>query len=224
MTEIAELLPLAAGVIISPLPIVAVVALLLTARGRLLGTAFAVTYLISGLAVTLVAVLGARGVTRGADRAHDVLTVLLAAILTVTFLVLAALAWRGRPRDGRPAVTPRWLAAVETLSPRAAVGLGVVLVITDGKNIGLQLRAGVVIDGLDHGLAVLIPVAIGFALVAGLGVLTPVLMTLAGPPSVQHLLGTFKDELVRHSAAMMTVLFTVLAALEASHVVGYLLR
>lgn len=224
MTGIAELLPLAVGVIVSPLPVVAVLALLLAPRGRLAGPAFAAAYVTVGVVVTVVAAVGTRGVTRGRGDAHDLVTVVLAGALTVVFVVLAVLAWRGRPRPGSVPRTPRWMAALDTVGPGRAAGLGVLLAITDGKNLGLQLHAGVLIDGLDAATPVLVGVAIGFALVAGIGVLAPVLLTLLGPASVHRGLVAFRDEIVRHTAAVMTVLFALLAALEAAHVAGYLLR
>lgn len=220
MAEFGDLVPIAIGIVVSPLEIVAVVALLATARGRSNGSAFAAAYIGVGVAVTALAVVGARGATRGNDGAHRTLTTVLAAGLTVVFLVLAVLAWRGRPRGGRDPAPPRWLAAVDTLTPARAAGLGLVLAATDGKNIGLQLRAGSVIDGLDAGLGALLAVAVAFALVSGLGVLVPVVIAVARPVSAQRWLGALRDDLVRHAPVIMAVLFAVLAAVQAGHVVG----
>lgn len=222
MAELGDLLPIAVGIVVSPLEIVAVVALLATTRGRSNGSAFAGAYIAVGVAVTAVAVVGARGATRGNDEAHRTLTTVLAAGLAVVFLVLAVLAWRGRPRGGRDPSPPRWLAAVDTMTPVLAAGLGLVLAATDGKNIGLQLRAGSVIDGLDAGVGVLLAVAVAFALISGLGVLVPVVVAVARPVSALRWLTALRDDLVRHASVIMTVLFAVLAAVQAGHVVEQL--
>src|SRR3954466_5339562 len=97
---IGQSLPTAVGVALSPVPIIAVVLMLVTPRGRTNGPCFVLGWLL-GLAVVGAIVLAAAG---GADASADdapaewvnVLKLVLGSLL----LLLAARQWRQRPTGG----------------------------------------------------------------------------------------------------------------------------
>src|SRR4051812_50221297 len=95
---IGQMLPAAVGVAISPLPIVAVVLMLVTARGRVNGPAFLLGW-VAGLAIVGVVVLS---VADGADASEGGAPAdwvsWLKLVLGILLLLLAARQWRGRPR------------------------------------------------------------------------------------------------------------------------------
>ena len=110
---IGDILGLAAGVAVSPLPIVAMILLLATPRGRADGLLFGVGWLV-GLAV-----LGA----------------------VVLALQLALRQWRARPAEGAEPEMPRWIASLDRLRPGGALGLGALLSAVNPKNGGLTIAA-----------------------------------------------------------------------------------
>ena len=106
---IGQVLTLAVGVSLSPVPIIAVVLMLGTPAGRRNGPAFLAGWVL-GLAVVgtiVLLVAGGAGANDGGEPATwvDVLKLVLGALL----LLLAVRQWRGRPRAGEAAELPKWM-------------------------------------------------------------------------------------------------------------------
>ena len=98
---IGDILGLAAGVAVSPLPIVAMILLLATPRGRANGSLFAVGWLV-GLSVLGAVVLLLAGPADPSDDGQPAAwTGWLKVVLGVLLLLLAARQWRARPAEGR---------------------------------------------------------------------------------------------------------------------------
>src|SRR6185295_19315284 len=124
---IGQVLSLGVGVALSPVPIIAVVLMLGTARARANGPAFVLGWVI-GLAVVGTIVLVAAG---GADASEsgepatwvDVLELVLGCLLAL----VAVRQWRGRPRQGGEAALPKWMQTIDTFTPRRALAMGVAL-------------------------------------------------------------------------------------------------
>lgn len=215
--DLGQLLPLAVGSIISPLPIVAIVAILLSPRGRANGLGFAAATAAVGFGFTVIAAVTTAGAGSGHSNGDDTVVLILTAVLTVGFVVLAWLSWRSRPRDGAEPKTPSWLAAVDSLTPAKAAGLGALMAATNSKNIPIELKAGSLIGAQDLPLPTVILVSVLFAVVAALGVLLPTALAASGSRTITAGLVRLKAEMIRHNAAIMTVLFAILAAVEGSH-------
>jgi hypothetical protein len=112
---IGDLLPSAFAVALSPIPIVAVVLVLGAPRARTAGPAFALGWIGGLLAVSVivVVVLGAGSDPDSDDPGISWLKVALG----ILFLAMAANQWTRRPREGREAETPKWMATIDT-APR----------------------------------------------------------------------------------------------------------
>ena len=114
---IGDILGLAAGVAVSPLPIVAMILVLATPRGRANGLLFWVGWL-AGLAIlgaVVLALAGPAGASEGGEPAAW--TGWLKLLLGVLALLLAARQWRGRPAPGAEPEMPRWMASIDKLKP-----------------------------------------------------------------------------------------------------------
>ena len=124
---IGEILPLAIGVAISPLPIIEIVLMLGTPGARATGTAFALGW-IAGLSLvgTIMLVIASGNATTNAG-APDTWVSVLKLVLGALFLLLAIKQWRSRPAEGDEAVMPKWMRAIDTFSPGKALVAGVVL-------------------------------------------------------------------------------------------------
>lgn len=114
---------------------------------------------------------------------------------------------------------PSWLAQIDSMQPGKAAVLGLLLTVPNAKNLPLELKAGSIIGGGHLGWVSVIAYSVLFAVGASIALI--VLSALAAVPSakVTDALSATKSTLIRHNAAIMTVLFLMLAALELSHVV-----
>ena len=207
---IGQMLPAAVGVALSPLPIVAVVLMLVSRRGRTNGPAFVAGWVV-GLAVIGAVVLGAAG---GAGASEDgspktwvsVLKLVLGALL----LFVALRQWRGRPRDPSQVETPKWMEALDTFTPVKAAGAGALLSAVNPKNTllavaGAAAIAGTGIDGSEQAIAYAI-----FVLVATIGVGAPVVVAFAMGDRSRELLDELRVWMAGHNAVIMAVLLLVL--------------
>ncbi|MGA1835919.1 GAP family protein [Herbiconiux sp. 11R-BC] len=224
MEHLEQLIPIAAGIMISPLPIAAIIAILLSPRAKANGFAYVGAFLLVCFAFTLVAALTTKGAGSGGSGGDEVIVLVLGILLTLGFLVLAVVSWVTRPKGGAEATMPSWLAAVDSLSAAKAFGLGVVMAVTNAKNIPLELKAGALIGASDLALPAAVGFAALFALAASLGILLPTLLASTGSHAVTRALTALKAELIAHNAIIMTVLFAILAAVQLSHVVAALAK
>ena len=94
---IGDILPLAIGVAISPVPIIAVVLMLGTPRARANGPAFAVGWLAGLTIVGAIVLLLASGNASEPDGPAEWASV-LKLVFGILFLSMAARIWRGRPK------------------------------------------------------------------------------------------------------------------------------
>jgi hypothetical protein len=206
---IGDVLGLAAGVAVSPLPIVAMILLLATPRGRANGSLFAVGWLagLAGLGTLVLALAGPADASSGGEPAAW--TGWLKLVLGVLALLLAVRQWRGRPAAGAEPEMPKWMASLDRMRPGGALGLGALLSAVNPKNGGLTIAAAASIAaaGLAGGSqAVVLAV---FVLVGSLGVLAPLVVDLAAGDRAARTLDTWKIWAADHNAAVMAVLFVI---------------
>lgn len=209
---IGQSLPVAVGVLISPLPIVAVVLMLVSERARTNAPAFVVAWFLAVLVlVGVVALLvGNAAPATGGPAAW---TGWLKIVLGAALLVLSVRQWRGRPRgDAEPAV-PGWMSAVERFTPVRAAGLAVLLGVVNPKNLLLVVSGGAAIAGASGGdSSVAVVASVVFALVASIGVITPVVIWFAMGARAAAVLDELKAWMIRNNATIMAVLLLVLGA------------
>jgi threonine/homoserine/homoserine lactone efflux protein len=209
---IGQILSFAVGVAISPVPIIAVVLMLATARGRVNGPAFLLGWL-AGLAVAgtvILLVAGGADASGGGEPPSWVGWLKLA--LGLGMLALAAKQWRGRPAEGKTAELPAWMKSIDSFKPGRALALAFALAAINPKNLLLTVGAAVAIAqaGLDTGEQA---IALGvFALIATLGVGTPVALYFVLGARSARMLANLRDWMGAHNPAIMTVLFLVLGA------------
>src|ERR1700742_4881460 len=115
---IGQVLSLAVGVAISPVPLIAVVLMLATPRGRVNGPAFLGGWLL-GLAVvgTVVLLASSGGDAADSDGAPATWVSWLKIVLALLLLAVAVKQWRGRPKAGEEAELPGWMRTIDTFTP-----------------------------------------------------------------------------------------------------------
>jgi Sap, sulfolipid-1-addressing protein len=206
---IGNILGLAAGVTVSPLPIVAMILVLATPRGRANGSLFGVGWL-AGLAVLGAVVLALAGpADASADGEPAAWTGWLKLLLGVLALLLAAREWRSRPAPGAEPSMPRWMAGIDRLEPGGALGLGALLSAVNPKNAGLTIAAAATIAGAGLAGAEQAVVLAVFVLIGSVGVLAPLVVYLVAGEGAARTLDGWKTWAATHNAAVMAVLFLV---------------
>jgi Sap, sulfolipid-1-addressing protein len=206
---IGDVLGLAAGVAVSPLPIVAMILVLATPRGRVNGSLFGNGWL-AGLSVLGTVVLLLAGPADPSDDGTPAAwTGWLKLLLGVGALLLAARQWRGRPAEGAAPEMPRWMAGLDKLKPGGALGLGALLSGVNPKNAGLTIAAAATIAGAGlAGGEQAVTLAV-FVVIGSAGVLAPLIVYLVAGERAARTLDAWKTWSGDHNAAIMAVLFLI---------------
>jgi hypothetical protein len=206
---VGEILGLAVGVAISPVPIIAVTLMLFSAHARSNGVSFLAGWITGLLAAgAIVLALGLEASDGGEADRGGVLRIVIGAL----FVLLGWRQWRGRPRGDEEPRLPAWMASVDRFSAPKAFGLAVLLSALNPKNLGLTVVAMATVGarGLETGEE--IGVLVVFVLIASITVAAPVAAYLALGERAEAVLTETKEWLVANNAAVMAVLFLVLGA------------
>jgi threonine/homoserine/homoserine lactone efflux protein len=208
---IGQLLPFAAGVAISPMPIVAVVLMLVTPRARTNGPAFLLGW-IAGVALAGTLVLLIAGPTDASDDGQPANWVnWLKLILGALLLLVAVRQWRHRPHPGDQIATPKWMSALDDFTPIKALGAGVLLSALNPKNLLLIVGGAAVVaqTGISSGDQIIAWSV--FTVIASLGVGAPVAIYFAMGDRAARTLDELKTWMATHNTAIMAVLCLIIA-------------
>ncbi len=206
---LGEILPLAIGIAISPVPIIAVILMLITPKARSNGLGFLVGWMLGLAIVGAIALILAdtAGVSTSSGPSTAVSVITLA--LGLLMLLIALRQWQSRPAPGEEAKMPKWMASLDSFTTVRSVGVGAVLSGVNPKNLILNLSAASIIAeaGLSAGeqaVALAVLVVIG-----SLGIIAPVAVYLFMGDRAGQLLSGWKTWLAANNATVMFVLFLV---------------
>jgi threonine/homoserine/homoserine lactone efflux protein len=142
---IGDILPLAIGVAISPVPIIAIVLMLATPRARTTGIAFTLGW-VAGLALVAAVVLLVESGGASEDSGEPATWAsLLKLAIGALFVLLALKQWQGRQKAGEEAALPKWMQTIDTFGAGKSLGLGALLSGLNPKNLGLTLGAALAV-------------------------------------------------------------------------------
>jgi threonine/homoserine/homoserine lactone efflux protein len=207
---IGEILPLAIGIAISPVPIIAVILMLITPQARTNGLAFLTGWLLGltvvGTVVLILANTADVGTSSGPSKAVSAVKLVLGVLL----LFIAARQWRRRPEAGEEAPLPKWMNALDRFTPGRAIGVGALLSGVNPKNLILNASAAATIaqaglSGVDQAVVLVVLIVVG-----SLSIIAPVAVYLGMGDRAADVLGEWKTWLAANNAAVMVVLFVVL--------------
>jgi hypothetical protein len=206
---IGDILTPAIGVAISPVPIIAVILMLFSRHATRNSLLFLVAWVL-GLAAVGAIVLafgfGSSSSGGGESTASGIVKLAIGAL----FLLLAAHAWRGRPREGEKARAPEWMSAIDEFTALKSFGVGILLSAINPKNLGLTITAGASIAAAGLSSGEEIGVFAIFLLIASLTVALPVIYYALAREQAQKRLDSLKEWLIEHNAAVMTTLLVVI--------------
>jgi threonine/homoserine/homoserine lactone efflux protein len=207
---IGQLLPFAVGVAVSPMPIVAVVLMLVTPQARTNGPAFLLGWLV-GVGIGGAILLALAGPTNASsDGAPADWVSWLKLLLGAALVLLAAKQWRGRPHEGDEVATPKWMGALDNFTPVKALLGGVVLSIANPKNLLLIVGGAAALAqfGLSAGDQTVCWIV--FTVIASVGVGAPVVIYFAMGERAAAILDELKTWMARNNAVVMAVLCLII--------------
>jgi len=206
---IGQVLPMAVGVALSPLPIIAVILMLVTRQARVNGPMFVIGWLL-GLAVIGVIVIGILGGVGGNAGGPSTPVLWLELVLGVLLLLVAARQFKGRPHDGQTAPTPPWMGAIDTFTPVKALGAAALLSGLNPKNLLLGVAAATSIAGTNLPTGQQAVAYLVFELIATIGVATPVVIYFALGDRAPAILQRMKGWMGQNNAVIMAVLCLII--------------
>ncbi len=206
--QLSDLLPAAIGIALSPLPIVAVILMLFSARAKTNGAAFVAGW-IAGLLVVGGAILLLGGTSAGTSSEPSQTSLIIQALLGLLLLAAALKQWRGfRAPSDEPAM-PAWMRTIDEFSAAKAFAVAALLSGVNPKNLALNAAGVLVIaqaglSSTQEWTALLV-----FVVLSSLTVALPVLYYFVGGEKAKAKLDTTKSWLIAHNGAVMAVLFLV---------------
>jgi threonine/homoserine/homoserine lactone efflux protein len=216
---IGDLLPLAIGVAISPIPIIAVILMLLSKQAAKASIGFLIGW-IAGIVVVTTLVLVLVGQAKNSASAPSTVSSVLKLVVGVLLLLVAARQWHSRPKEGEPATMPKWMGAIDSFNFGKALGLGFLLSGVNPKNLLMCIGAGTTI-GAGHLSAGGDVVAVAtFTVLAASTVATPVVIYLSAREKMRAPLTELRGWLTRNNATVMAVLLVVIGVMLIGKGIG----
>jgi hypothetical protein len=217
---IGNILPLAIGAAISPVPIIAIILMLITPKAKTNGPIFLAGWLlgltVAGAVVLVIADTAGVSTSGGPSTAAAVLDLLFGLL----FLLLALRQWRRRPPPGEDPAMPGWMKSLDRFTSARSLGLGAVLSGVNPKNLVLTVAAaaGIAQAGLTAGQQV--GALAVFIFLASVTVAAPLVIYLAMGARAAEVLDGWKSWLAANNAAIMSVLFVVFGVLLVGKGIG----
>lgn len=209
MSVVGDILPLAVGVLISPVPIIAVILMLFSTRAKRNSLSFVFGWVVGLAVVGSVALLigGTQDLSPGTEPSLAASVFRFA--LGLLLLFGAYRRWTRRPARGQQPTMPRWMQFVNSFTPRRAFGLALLLSAVNPKNLVLTLAAALAIaQSVLGGVASAIALAL-FVVIASMSVAAPVALYLISGEGAVRTLNGWKEWLTENNATVMIVLLLV---------------
>lgn len=210
LSVIGETLPLALGIAISPIPIIAAILMLLSPKARVTSVGYLLGWVIGITVAVVVFTLISSVLPEEDSDASAPVKGIIQLVLGLLLLLVALRQWRGRPRDGAAPVLPKWMQAIDKVTFPVALGLGFLLSALNPKNLLMGAGAGVAIGGAALDVGSLVVVIVVFVVIAASTVAVPVIAYLVAAEKLRGPLDTLRDWLQKENAVIMTVLLLVI--------------
>lgn len=220
---IGELLPLALGIAISPVPIIAVILMLFSPRAGSTSVAFMVGW-IAGIVVAVVIFLLLAGVLGdGSPGDPPAAASWIKLVLGLAFIALGILQWRKRPAPGTEPQLPGWMKAMSEFTAPKALGIGFVLSTINPKNLTMAIAAGVAIGSVGLSAGEQTVTVVVYTVIAASTVAVPVISYLVAAERMRDPLDRLRSWLEENNSTVMTVLLVVMGTVVFGKGLGGLL-
>ncbi len=211
-SAIGQILPTAIGVAISPVPIIAVVLLLASPKGKGKALGFLLGWLVGLGVVGVVVLLVADPAGASTDTGPATWVGWLLVILGALAFLLGIRQFRGRPRGDEEPPMPKWMAAIDEFTAGRSTAIGFVLAALNPKNLTLTLAAAATIASAGLTTTDSYIVLAVFVVIGTIGLAIPIGIYFLGGDKAAATLEELHHWLAVHNAAIMSVLFVVIGA------------
>lgn len=195
---------LAVAIAASPFAMLPAILLLFTDRPRASSSAFLAGWAGGLLVATTVAVLLSEVIETGGYAPAWVSWARLVA--GVALVVFGVRQWFSRAAKAEP----RWMSALSTMRPRAALRLGLLVSAANPKVLLMCVAAGITIGSSTVAPGLVVAWVLGFVAVASLSVAVPLAAFVILGERALPVLDRLRDWLQRNSSALMAVVITVI--------------
>ena len=207
---LGELLPLAVGVAISPIPIIAIILMLLAPQAGGTSVGFLLGWVVGVVVATTVFTVLAATIGLGESGGPSTAAAWTKIVLGLLLLLLAARQWRRRPAPGADPPLPKWMAAIDSFTFGKASVLGFALAAVNPKNLLMCAAAGASIGAVNLPTGDQVVAVAVFTVIAVSTVTAPVLAYAVAKERMRRPLDELHVWLGAHNAAVMSVLLLVI--------------
>jgi threonine/homoserine/homoserine lactone efflux protein len=217
---IGETLPLALGVAISPIPIIAAILMLLSPKARSTSLGFLIGWVLGILVAVVIFTLLASVLPEADDTASKPVAGTIKIVLGALLLVLAIKQWRSRPTGDAEPVLPHWMEAIDTMTAGRALVLGFLLSGLNPKNLLMGAAAGIAIGSADLTTDTYVITIAVYTVVAASTVAVPVIAYLLATARMAAPLASLRTWLVHNNSTVMAVLLLVIGVVVIGKGIG----
>ena len=209
---IGEILPEAIGVAISPVPIIAVVLLLATPRGKGKAVSFLLGWLVGLMVVGTIVLLVADPAGAAGDDGPATWIGWFTSILGALAVLLGVRQYRHRPRGDAEPPMPKWMSAIDKFTAVRSAVIGFALASINPKNLTLTLAAASAIASADLDTTDSFLVLVVFVVIGTFGLAMPLGIFFLGGEKAESTLSELRHWLALNNAAIMSVLLVVIGS------------
>ncbi|MCJ0906714.1 GAP family protein [Rhodococcus sp. ARC_M6] len=213
---IGDLLPLAVGVAVSPIPIIAAILMLLSKRAGSTSIGFAVGWVLGIVVATVIFVLLSSSLQKSDDEPSVVVS-WIKLVLGVLLLAFGVAQWRGR---GGEHATPKWMQAIDDMTAAKGFGLGFALAAINPKNLMMCIAAGISIGSAALPTGQVVVAIVIYAVIAASTVCVPVIGYLVAADRLRAPLAQLKVWLQGNNTTVMSVLILVIGVVLIGKGIG----
>lgn len=212
------------GIVMSPMPIAAVLFILMNSKNSRNGLAFLAGWVIS-FAFVMAAVLFIAGTRSFFDSYQNITPIVYIVMFgTGAFLLLFALySWIRRPNINTPAKPPKWIRSVGDLTPVKSFGVACVLAGFSPKNGMLAVTSAIAISAISVNVGESIVFSILFLVLASLIIAIPVgYFTLL--PKRARKAAAKVERIIYHSSTSTAVALALVGAIMIAYSLRYIVE